>query len=329
MIATQALLPVAGPALRLFDRVRGPRRPRLSILIYHRVLARPDPFFPDLPDAAAFAQQLRTIARSYRIVPLPAALRSLRDGGTDLPPNAAAITFDDGYADNAEVALPVLQSLGLHASFFVSPGFLNGGRMWNDTVYETLRALPAGTHDLDELGRYVLGDAASRRQASNAVIGRIKHLEQNERQARVDALARRAPALPQDLMMSDDQVRRLHAAGMEIGAHTLTHPILAKLTRSAAQAEIGGSRRRLQELVQAPIDLFAYPNGKPAQDYAREHVDLVREEGFAAALSTAWGVAHAESDFFQLPRFTPWDRDPLRFLLRLTLNRSQLNAERV
>lgn len=318
-------LTLAGAALRTFDRVRGPHCPRLSILIYHRVLARPDPLFPDLPDAAAFERQLRAIASAYAVLPLDAAIARLKAG--TLPANAAAITFDDGYADNAEVALPVLRRLGLAATFFVAPGFLNGGRMWNDTVYETLRALPAGDHDLGALGRHQLGDAVSRRRAADAILPRIKHLSQSERTAHVEDLARRVPSLPGNLMMTDAQVRTLHASGMGIGAHTMSHPILAGLPLESARAEITRSRHYLETLLDAPVPLFAYPNGKPGNDYTAEHVDVVRREGFTAAVSTAWGVAHAGSDLFQLPRFTPWDQDALRFLLRLTLNRTRIDAE--
>jgi hypothetical protein len=77
------------------------------------------------------------------------------------------------------------------------------------------------------------------------------------------------------------------------------------------------------------VRLFAYPNGKPGRDYSREHVDMVRELGFEAAVSTAWGVGHAASDPYQLPRFTPWDKTPGRFALRLLHNTFRTGAERV
>jgi 2-methylisocitrate lyase-like PEP mutase family enzyme len=70
------------------------------------------------------------------------------------------------------------------------------------------------------------------------------------------------------------------------------------------------------------IDLFAYPNGRPGRDYAPEHAKLVRELGFKAAVSTSWGAARSGHDLYQLPRFTPWDKTPLRFVLRLFRNYS-------
>ncbi len=127
-------------------------------------------------------------------------------------------------------------------------------------------------------------------------------------------------------MMREEQVRELHAAGMEIGAHTVTHPILLNTAPDAARREIVESGRRLAEIVRQPIRLFAYPNGKPGVDYGPEHVAMVRDAGYAAAVSTGWGVATAQSDRFQLPRFTPWDRTPGRFALRLIRNMRNANS---
>ena len=119
--------------------------------------------------------------------------------------------------------------------------------------------------------------------------------------------------------MRDDQVRQLHRAGMGIGAHTAHHPILASLPAAAARGEIAAGRAALEAIIGAPVPLFAYPNGKPGTDYRAEHVRMVRELGFEGAVSTAWG-ADAEGDAFQVPRFTPWDRTPGRFLARLCRN---------
>jgi peptidoglycan/xylan/chitin deacetylase (PgdA/CDA1 family) len=121
-------------------------------------------------------------------------------------------------------------------------------------------------------------------------------------------------------MMREEQVRELHNAGMEIGAHTVTHPILLNTAPDAARREIVDSGRRLAEIVRQPIRVFAYPNGKPGQDYGPEHVRMVREAGYVAAVSTGSGVATVRSDKFQLPRFTPWERTPGRFMLRLVRN---------
>jgi peptidoglycan/xylan/chitin deacetylase (PgdA/CDA1 family) len=168
----------------------------------------------------------------------------------------------------------------------------------------------------------VLGDTAARRTALDGLIGRVKYLPPEPRLACVNAIAARAEVSPpDDLMMSSEQVRGLRRAGMQIGAHTVSHPILATLDNARAGDEIGRSRDVLQQLLGEKVGLFAYPNGKPGTDYLPDvHPALVRELGFDAALSTRWAAARRSDDVFQIPRFTPWDRGRLKFGLRLARN---------
>ncbi len=309
-------------AVNGFGRVLGAATgPRLSILIFHRVLPAPDPLLPGEPDARAFEARMRWLASAFRVMPLLEAARRLADG--TLPSNAACITFDDGYADNATVAAPILSRLRLPATFFIATGFLDGGRMWNDTVIETVRAHRDATLDATavDLGTWPTSTDAEKVAAIEGLLGRLKYLPQAERQARVDRLAA-ATGVParSDLMMTPAQLRELRRYGMSIGAHTVTHPILTTLSADAARAEIVDGRRALESIVGEPVRVFAYPNGKPQRDYDASHVALVRELGFDAAVSTAWGTSDRRSDRFQLRRFTPWDAGLNRFGLRLAQN---------
>ena len=300
---------------------RGGPNGRLSILIYHRVPLQPDPLFPNECDAQRFDAQLGQLAACFNVIPLPDAVRALDRG--KLPPRAACITFDDGYADNAEVALPILQRHGLSATFFVAAGFLDGGRMWNDTVIELVRLAPGELLDLSEIGmgRFEIGTIPQRRQAIISLIDQLKYLPMESRQAKVDEMCALIPAIPpDDLMMTSDQIRALHAAGMEIGGHTVNHPILARTDDSLARAEIANGKEMLEGIIRGPVRLFAYPNGKPQRDYLPQHREMVKRLGFDAAVSTAHGAAGTGSDGYQLPRFTPWDRGDLRFSLRLAQN---------
>jgi peptidoglycan/xylan/chitin deacetylase (PgdA/CDA1 family) len=95
---------------------------------------------------------------------------------------------------------------------------------------------------------------------------------------------------------------------------------LAQLPIEAARTEVLRSKQVLESLLNEPVGLFAYPNGRPGTDYVDTTVAAVRDCGFDAAVSTVWGAANATSDPFQLPRFTPWDRTPWRFGLRLAQN---------
>lgn len=112
----------------------------------------------------------------------------------------------------------------------------------------------------------------------------------------------------------------MRQAGMQIGAHTVSHPILTKTTQEQAQQEILGSKARLEEILGERIGLFAYPNGKPAEDYSPDNVALVRSLDFDAAVSTAWGTTRQGDDIFQIRRFSPWDTTKTRFGFRLLGN---------
>ncbi|HXF46700.1 MAG TPA: polysaccharide deacetylase family protein [Burkholderiaceae bacterium] len=266
---------------------------------------------------------MRWIRDWFRVLPLAEAAARLKSG--DLPPRAMSITFDDGYADNEEVAAPILRRLGLHATFFVATGFLDGGNMWNDRVIEAVRACNAQRLDLGflALGIASLDSMAARRATIDRILARIKHEEPAQRQAFVERIEEACgTALQAALMMRAEQVARLAASGMDIGAHTVTHPILARLSLAQAREEIESSKAALESIVGRRVALFAYPNGVPQQDYRAEHVELVRTAGFDAAVCTAWGVARPGADPFQLPRFTPWDRTRPRFALRLARNLS-------
>jgi peptidoglycan/xylan/chitin deacetylase (PgdA/CDA1 family) len=293
-------------------------RAKLCILIYHRVPAVRDDILHDEVDAAMFEQHMSVLAREFNVIPLSEACARLARGS--MPSRALCITFDDGYADNEEVALPILKRLGLCATFFVSTGFTDGGLMFNDAVIESVRAAPAGMHDLADLGLGVieLGEPSSRRAAVDRIIDVLKYHPLAKRRALVEQLtATLRAAVPARLMMSAAQIMRLHQSGMEIGAHTVNHPILASLSDDDAQIEIADSKRTLEEITGARVTLFAYPNGKPGQDYDAQHVRLVQHAGFSAAVCTTRGICTGASDLFQLPRIGPWDRDPRRLAARL------------
>jgi peptidoglycan/xylan/chitin deacetylase (PgdA/CDA1 family) len=298
----------------------GPRG-RLHTLIFHRVLPQRDPLFPGEVTADNFDAICSWLKAWFNVLPLDQATQRLQHG--TLPSRALAISFDDGYADNHDVALPILQRHGLTATFFVATGFLDGGRMWNDTVIEAVRGCALPQLDLKgtvaaELGVLPLSAVEDRRQAIGRIIGATKYLPLSERTQWVQAVAERAAmSLPDDLMMRSDQVRALHRAGMGVGGHTVSHPILARLGTAEVHQEISDGRRHLQDILQAPVPLFAYPNGKPGADYDERAVEAVRELGFSAAVATIWGTANAQSDLMQLPRFTPWDRSRLKFGLRM------------
>jgi peptidoglycan/xylan/chitin deacetylase (PgdA/CDA1 family) len=279
------------------------RRGRLLIFTYHRVLERPDPLLPDEPDAAVFAAQMDWIAQFCRVLPLSEAVQRLARG--TLPDRAACITFDDGYANNHDVAMPILVSRGLTATVYVTVDAIERGVMWNDLVIEAHRQ------------RRDTGNGSAP-AAVEAALAELKYRPLEERwDAAAELYRQMTGAVPPRLMMTSEMVRAMARAGFEIGAHTVNHPILKRQPLEQARREIEGSRDWIANLLGAAPRSFAYPNGRPGRDYDESHARIVQEAGFESAVSTQWNCARSGSDRFQLPRVTFWDRTPRRFWLRL------------
>jgi peptidoglycan/xylan/chitin deacetylase (PgdA/CDA1 family) len=291
---------------------------RLVILHYHRVPETADPMCPELLPAPIFAAHMGVLAESFHVLPLDEALQRLWSG--TLPTGAVAVTFDDGYADNHAVALPILAGLGLTASFFIATDYLDGGCMFNDLVIEACRVVPNGRWDTGDarLGTLLIDAATDRVALAQRLVLALKYQPAAERRARAAALLAcaggRAPA---HLMMTAAEVRDLRAAGMGIGGHTGSHPILARTGDAEAERDIRGGKAALESLLGQPVALFAYPNGKPGEDYGPRDVQLARDAGFTAALTTTWAAAERGSPRFEVPRVGSWDRTPARFALRV------------
>jgi peptidoglycan/xylan/chitin deacetylase (PgdA/CDA1 family) len=310
-------------AVRTAMRLLSPpgARGRLSVLIYHRVIAQPDEFLGSEPHAAEFEETMRWVKRVFRVLPLRDGVAGLKSG--KLPDRALCITFDDGYADNESVAAPILAKLGLHATFFIASAYLDGGRMFNDSVFEAVRRHRGSELDLTALGlgTYRTGSVEEKSKAIAQILEAVKYRPVAERSELAERIAQIAQAtLPTDLMMTSAQAANLARMGFELGGHTETHPILAQLDADAARREIEGGKRRVEELAGTRVGLFAYPNGRPHRDYSRATVELVRNAGFDAAVSTSHGAARIGEDPFQIPRFTPWDRSRPKFAARLVSN---------
>lgn len=312
-----------GSAGRLTARMAYPggSRGRFNILMFHRVLVAADPLVPAVPDVAVFRRLMGAVRAHFNVVPLAEAVTRLRAG--TLAPGSLSITFDDGYRDNLEVAAPVLRDLGLPATVFVATGFQSRPMMWNDCVIESVRRWSEAVLDLDSqgLGRHPTGSIEERRDCIAALLVRLMHRDLEERDRLVEDLCAMVGFTPTPgLMLREEDLPGLPRSGLDVGAHTVNHPILARLDAARARREMADSKSMLEDRVQQPVTLFAYPSGKPGRDYRPEHVSLAEEIGFDAAFSTVPGVASRSSDRFQIPRFAPWDHTPARFVAKLMVH---------
>lgn len=317
-------------ALEGMGSLLGGNSKRLTVLIFHRVLPEVDPLSPDEMHASRFDALVGTLVHFFNVLPMDEALSRLRAG--TLPTRSVAITFDDGYADNYTIACPILIKHGVKATFFVASGFLDGGIMWNDVAREALRSFRGDRLDLSwlDLGVCSVATEAERHRLTETLLPKLKYLTPEGRRTALTRLIGDTGArIPDDLMLTTAQLQGLQAAGMEIGGHTMDHPILAVLSEAEARQQMADNRTHLTRLLGRAPRYFAYPNGRPEQDYLAVHARIARELGYEAAFTTSYGSAGPESGSFELPRFTPWDKDALRFSLRLGHNFFRSHSRRL
>ena len=244
---------------------------------------------PDFLDAA-----LRLIrAEGYDLVSLDEALERL---SRPKPGRFfVALTFDDGYRDNVEHAWPVLAKHGAPWTMFVTPGFADRtARLWWLELEVAVRALPQVALSLpDGPFRMPSGTEAEKARAFEQLYWRLRKGPEAILLSAISDLAGQAgvdaAALVERECLPWETLRALAGApGVTIGAHTLTHPMLARHDAGTARRELVESKARLEAELGLPIRHFAYPVGDPGSAGPREF-ELAREAGFAGAVTTRPG----------------------------------------
>jgi peptidoglycan/xylan/chitin deacetylase (PgdA/CDA1 family) len=249
--------------------------------------------------------QCRFLRAAFNVLPLADALDRLT-AGRSLPRRAAAITFDDGYRDNLDVAAPVLARHGLPATVFLVPGLLsNETRAWWEVA---AWAVTHARHPQLAWGDQVLPlrHAAQRRRAARAVLRDLKRRTAADREAALDALidrlgAPRADAGDRLFLDWDGAARLARAPGISIGSHTVSHPILSREHPETQRHELADSRTSLEAVLDVPVRHVAFPNGTAA-DYDRHTIAAAREAGYSHAVTTRLGINGPATPPYELRR---------------------------
>jgi len=281
------------------DRLRTPG-PRCTVLGYHRVATERVGYREIEVSAETLRAHIRFLtSHGYDILTL-AEYGDFIGGRRALRRDSVLITFDDGYRDNYTDALPILRDAGVPATVFLVSGAIGGGpALWWDRVAGAVRAMRAAgvrataaadsvPAPLAEMLANGLSDDDAASQAIGAMIDHLKDRPADEREAAVGALEAAAPPHGVDLMLSWEMVAEMRSAGIDFGAHTVTHPMLSQLSADEARDEIEGSKRVLEERLGTGVTAFAYPYGKAGM-FTDETVGLVREGGFTLAFTTENG----------------------------------------
>ena len=303
-LVARALCAAGVPA---FARLRRSRR--LAILMFHGVEAEPlSPPCSYVLDAGTLRRELEYVRRHFHVLPLEEGLERLRDG--TLPPNAAALTFDDGTRNLATHAAPILRELGLPAAVFLATGPMGTSDvLWPDRLWLAFARTTAADVDLRSigLGTRSLRTPAERNETRDIVIQHFKELPDAERIERVEWLV--AALGPEDeadrgpfRMLSWDEARELAGDGrVALYPHTVTHPILSRCSDEKVDYEIAESCLTVQRETGSAPAVFAYPNGG-VTDFDERARAAVRRRGVRWALSTTNGFADRDSDPLALPR---------------------------
>jgi peptidoglycan/xylan/chitin deacetylase (PgdA/CDA1 family) len=300
-----------------FDLMRMLSRRHALILTYHRfsVDERDD---DGKTPARALAEQLEYLTAHYDVVPLSQIVERIT-AREPLPSGLAAVTIDDGYRDAYEVAYPLLRRYGVPASLYVVTEFADRRAwLWTDKARFLAQQAPRqtlttkiGASDL----RLELNEATSRRDASERVNSVIKRLPDELKEEAIERLSREMgvaiPPTPPDEFSSVtwDQAREMDANGVEIGSHTMTHPILTNIGDERLRRELRDSKSRLEEVLGRQVDQFCYPNGDNDERVQSE----VARAGYRAAVTVVNGMNQRGDDPLTLRRVHT-ERDFAHFL---------------
>ena len=258
---------------------------------------------------------MQLIRRYFTPLSLDDALMHLQQD--TLPSNAICVTFDDGYLNNLTIAQPILAKYKIPATVYVATAFSHGTNMWNDRLIHLFADVNRTELHLDD-EQLQLGDNVQRRDLAQQWLKKLKYLPPEERLSKISAFYQQNNAAEQSqLMMTPEQVKQLCDAGVTIGAHTVNHPILKVLPADQQLAEMQQSKQTLQSWTGKAVLHFAYPNGVEGVDFDEQTVDIAKQCGFNTAVVTNWGVSDKHTPALKLKRFTPWDKTPLRFHMRL------------
>lgn len=295
-----------------------------TIVMYHRVVEEADPYYPYSVSLPLFDAQMRFFRRWCAVFPLDAILTCLEAGRT-LPRHCVALTFDDGYRDTYTLAWPVLKRYKLPATVYVAVRAPQRGWLWPDLLRHVIRQTTESRlvlETLNDSGPYAfeLGSESHRLCAVKQLDSLLKQLPNNRKEMVIQELAWKLCHISleqfrlEGLMLSWNELKELAANGIEIGSHTVTHPILTHVSGEEAAREIESSRRIIEEKLRIPVRHFAYPNGE-FTDFSPEVQRCVEAAGFRSACTTVRGINRLSEDRFALKRING-ARASLRALVR-------------
>ena len=298
-----------------FPYIERKKNHKFQVILYHRV--NDNPISGGIP-VKVFERRMELLHRYFNVLPLEELVERLTR--KDVPPNAVAITFDDGYQDNYENAFPILKQFGLPSTIFLTTGVLdNKNMLWHDLVFDVFGRTTARSIII-EGKEYPFSKIPEKRIALKTFLRNIRLYNPQERDKRIRQLAKdlqvEETRRTNNGMLSWKEIREMSRYNISFGAHTVTHPILSRMPLAEAVDEIVSSKETIEQKLGLPVRLFAYPNGSK-EDFNIFIKQALKKAGFLCAVTTIRGANSVHADPFELRRVWFWDKDPQKFILRL------------
>jgi peptidoglycan/xylan/chitin deacetylase (PgdA/CDA1 family) len=312
-LAKKAIL--ASGALRLAGDLHGPAA---AILMYHSVLPDPavqaDSLGGIIHSEVEFRAQMELLAREFHPLSLDDIVKRFH-AGEDLPKRSVVVTFDDGYADNYEVAMPILDQFSISAVFYATVDCVENRKLpWPSRLRFAFRntKLTAWSDALSK--SWNLCDQPHREEAYLAACDACCQLSgpaQEEFVKRIEqALQTCLPVESGSLMMTYDQLRGLVLHGHIVGSHTMTHPNMAQLRQEEAHRELAESKRQLELRLGMRINHFSYPCPALSPHWSEQTVEQSRALGYETAVTTNSGLTRRGDNLLRLKRVLPTKTHP-------------------
>lgn len=290
----------------LLRRMRHDCSSGITILMYHKILPKQN--IPEYPlqnlvvDTIAFNRQSAWLAKHFEVLPVREALANL-DWGIEKRPRSsrplACITFDDGYRDNFDHAAPILDAHGLRATFFVTTGFVEGAPLWFDSAALAWMRDCSAVVQIARISAPEFCGDLTKTSSLDTWLSTLKRMPTRSRLAVMDEIGIVANA-PTHIFgaMTPDQIRRLADHGHEIGAHSVTHPILTDLDDASLRKELEQSRSMVHDWTRQQVDGLCYPNG----NHEERTIIAARKAGFDYGIGVRRGIVNHGSNRMALPR---------------------------
>jgi peptidoglycan/xylan/chitin deacetylase (PgdA/CDA1 family) len=284
-----------------------------AILMYHSVMPDPvahtDSLGGLIHSEFEFRAQMGLLSCDYHPASLDEVVDSL-NSRKDLPKRTVVVTFDDGYTDNSEVAMPILNQLGIPATFYVTVDCVEQRKLpWPSRLRFAFRKTKLRAW-MDSRGKsWPLDDSDSRERAFLAACDDCCQLSGKVQEDFVCGIEQQlqaaAPGDLSSLMMSYDQVRSLAHHGHIVGSHSMTHPNMAYLTADEAKIELAESKQRLEKELKVPVKHFSYPCPALTPHWSEQTVAQSRSVGYDSAVTTSGGLTRCGDNPLSLKRIRP------------------------